>query len=127
VRRTGPHRAPWIALASAHETEALLPDEPATFPNLAYQLEAPHLFRNLNRDAGRTIVVVHDLNHAGRFAHHIVAIRDGAAMNGAIVARGFGGAPTSRPTPGPRPRTARLRGHRDPGRRAGGGMDGGRL
>jgi iron complex transport system ATP-binding protein len=38
-----------------------------------------HLLRDLNRNQGRTIViVVHDLNHAARFADHIFAIKDGA-------------------------------------------------
>ena len=73
----GQRQRAWIAMALAQETEILLLDEPTTFLDLAYQLEVLDLLHELNAQ-GRTIVMVlHDLNQASRYAHHIVALKDG--------------------------------------------------
>ncbi len=59
----------------------LLLDEPTAFLDMSHQYEVLTLLRKLNRDEGRTIVmVVHDLNHASRFAHQMIAIRDGLVV-----------------------------------------------
>jgi iron complex transport system ATP-binding protein len=74
----GQRQRAWIAMALAQDTKILLLDGPTTFLDMAYQLEVLDLLRDLNRKEGRTIViVVHDLNHASRFADHIFAIKDG--------------------------------------------------
>lgn len=71
----------WIAMALAQETELLLLDEPTTYLDLAHQLEILQLLEKLNSEQGRTIVmVIHDLNHAARFAHHMVALNKGTIM-----------------------------------------------
>jgi iron complex transport system ATP-binding protein len=63
----------------AQETPILLLDEPTTFLDIAHQIELLNLLRQLNRSNGQTIVaVLHDLNHASRYGHHIVAMKDGA-------------------------------------------------
>lgn len=73
----GQRQRAWIAMALAQETEILLLDEPTTFLDIAYQLEVLDLLAMLNH-SGRTIVMVlHDLNQACRYAHHLVAMRDG--------------------------------------------------
>ncbi|MEX1020905.1 MAG: ABC transporter ATP-binding protein [Litorilinea sp.] len=73
----GQRQRAWIAMALAQETDILLLDEPTTFLDLAYQLEVLDLLEELNQ-RGRTIVMVlHDLNHACRYAHHLVALCDG--------------------------------------------------
>jgi iron complex transport system ATP-binding protein len=73
----GQRQRAWIAMALAQETEILLLDEPTTYLDLAYQLEVLELLHNLN-EAGRTIVMVlHDLNQACRYAHNLVAMREG--------------------------------------------------
>ncbi|MEW8972043.1 MAG: ABC transporter ATP-binding protein, partial [Mesobacillus sp.] len=37
--------------------------------------------QKLNKEQGRTIVMVlHDLNHAARFAHHLVALKAGSIV-----------------------------------------------
>ena len=65
----------------AQQTSLLLLDEPTTFLDIAHQIELLELFRDLNAHQGRTIVaVLHDLNHAARYASHIVAMRDGAVV-----------------------------------------------
>lgn len=74
----GQRQRAWIAMTLAQETEIILLDEPTTFLDLSHQIEVLHLLERLNRDEGRTIVmVVHDLNHATRHAHHIIALRSG--------------------------------------------------
>jgi iron complex transport system ATP-binding protein len=74
----GQRQRAWIAMALAQETETLLLDEPTTYLDMAHQIEVLHLLEQLNREEGRTIVmVVHDLNHAARYAHHVIAVSDG--------------------------------------------------
>ena len=72
------------ALALAQETPILLLDEPTTFLDIAHQVEVLDLCADLHEHHGRTLVaVLHDLNHACRYASHLIAMRDGA-----IVAQG---------------------------------------
>ncbi len=69
----------WIALSLAQGTPLMLLDEPTTFLDLAHQVEVLDLLADLNEREGRTIVLVlHDLNLACRYAHHLVAMKDGA-------------------------------------------------
>ena len=59
----------------------LLLDEPTTFLDIAHQIELLDLLATLNRDNGNTLVaVLHDLNHACRYADHIIAMKDGAVV-----------------------------------------------
>jgi iron complex transport system ATP-binding protein len=74
----GERQRAWIALALAQETPVLLLDEPTTFLDIGHQLEVLELVEQLNRDKGMTVVLVlHDLNHAARYASRIVALKDG--------------------------------------------------
>ncbi len=74
----GQRQRAWIAMSIAQETDLLLLDEPTTYLDLAHQLEVLKLLERLNREEGRTIImVIHDLNQAARFAHHLVAMKDG--------------------------------------------------
>ncbi|MFD4989847.1 ABC transporter ATP-binding protein [Streptomyces sp. NPDC058374] len=80
----GQRQRVWIAMALAQETELLLLDEPTTYLDLAHQVEVLDLVRRLNREQGRTVVLVlHDLNQAARYADHLIALREGR-----IVAEG---------------------------------------
>ncbi|MEH2084297.1 MAG: ABC transporter ATP-binding protein [Nostoc sp.] len=77
----GQKQRAWIAMTLAQDTQILLLDEPTTFLDLAHQVEVLELLRDLNQLEGRTIVMVlHDLNQACRYAHHLVALRDGIVM-----------------------------------------------
>jgi iron complex transport system ATP-binding protein len=81
----GQRQRVWIALALAQGTPLLLLDEPTTFLDLAHQIEVLDLLAELNEREGRTIVLVlHDLNLACRYAHHLVAMKAGS-----IVAEGL--------------------------------------
>ncbi|NGY70096.1 ABC transporter ATP-binding protein [Bacillus megaterium] len=78
----GQRQRAWIAMALAQQTNLILLDEPTTYLDLAHQLEILKLLENLNKQEGRTIVMVlHDLNLAARFADHIVAMRDGLIVS----------------------------------------------
>ena len=80
----GQRQRAWIAMALAQGTEILLLDEPTTFLDLTHQVEVLDLLTELNAESGRTIVcVLHDLNLACRYAHHLVTMKGGR-----IVAEG---------------------------------------
>ena len=79
----GQRQRVWVAMVLAQQTDLLLLDEPTTYLDVAHQVELMELFAELNA-RGRTVVaVLHDLNHAARYASHIIAMRDGR-----IVAEG---------------------------------------
>src|SRR4029079_3265285 len=70
----GQRQRAWIAMALAQGTDILLLDEPTTYLDLAHQIDVLDLLVDLNAEHGRTIVLVlHDLNQACRYAHHLIA------------------------------------------------------
>lgn len=74
----GQRQRAWMAMALAQDTPLLLLDEPTTYLDIAHQLEIIELVRRLNRDDGRTIVMVlHDINEAARASDRIIAMHDG--------------------------------------------------
>lgn len=77
----GQRQRVWIAMALAQETDIILLDEPTTYLDLCHQLEVLELLKELNVLENRTIVmVIHDLNHAARFADHLIAMRAGSIV-----------------------------------------------
>ena len=77
----GQRQRVWVAMVLAQETPLLLLDEPTTFLDITHQIELLELLDGLNRDKSQTIVaVLHDLNHACRYASHIIAMRDGQVV-----------------------------------------------
>ena len=76
----GQRQRVWVAMALAQETGILLLDEPTTFLDITHQIELLELFTDLH-EAGRTLVaVLHDLNHAARYATHLIAMQDGRVV-----------------------------------------------
>ncbi|MEV7001516.1 ABC transporter ATP-binding protein [Streptomyces sp. NPDC093982] len=74
----GQRQRAWIAMAVAQGTPVMLLDEPTTYLDLAHQIDVLDLITDLNRQQGRTVVMVlHDLNQACRYADHIVAMKAG--------------------------------------------------
>lgn len=77
----GQRQRAWIAMALAQETDILLLDEPTTYLDLAHQLEILKLLEDLNKNQGRTIVmVIHEINNAARFADHMIGIKKGRVV-----------------------------------------------
>nr|WP_111604279.1 ABC transporter ATP-binding protein [Streptomyces sp. Amel2xB2] len=77
----GQRQRVWIAMALAQQTPLLLLDEPTTYLDIAHQIEVLDLCAGLHEEEGRTLVaVLHDLNHAARYATHLIAMRDGEVV-----------------------------------------------
>ncbi|HEX4225409.1 MAG TPA: ABC transporter ATP-binding protein [Pseudonocardiaceae bacterium] len=80
----GQRQRVWLAMVLAQQTSILLLDEPTTYLDIAHQVDVLDLCASLQEEHGRTLVaVLHDLNHACRYAHQLIAMRDGQ-----IVAQG---------------------------------------
>ena len=124
-------------MALAQQTPLLLLDEPTTYLDIQHQIEVLDLCAELHEEQGRTLVaVLHDLNHAARYATHLIAMKDGAVVaegapgrhrhGGAGRARSSGCAARSSTTRRParrwwcRPRARPVRAARGSGRGVGG-------
>lgn len=79
----GQRQRVWVAMVLAQQTPLLLLDEPTTFLDIAHQIELLELFKDLNQQGNTLVAVLHDLNHAARYANHLIAMKDGQ-----IVAQG---------------------------------------
>ena len=68
----------WIAMAIAQDSEILLLDEPTTYLDIKYQVEILKLIRNLNKNLGKTIIMVlHDINQSLEYSDTIVGMMKG--------------------------------------------------
>ncbi|MGW1598949.1 ABC transporter ATP-binding protein [Streptomyces sp. NPDC002343] len=77
----GQRQRVWIAMALAQQTPLLLLDEPTTYLDIQHQIDVLDLCAELHEEQGRTLVaVLHDLNHAARYATHLIALRDGKVI-----------------------------------------------
>lgn len=66
----------WFAMILVQQTDIIILDEPTSFLDIAYQLELLELLTELNKTLGKTIIMIlHDINHALRYADHIIALR----------------------------------------------------
>ncbi len=80
----GQRQRAWVAMVLAQQTPLLLLDEPTTFLDISHQIELLELFKMLIIQRERTIVaVLHDLNHASRYADHLIVMK-----NGEIIEKG---------------------------------------
>jgi len=77
----GQRQRAFLGMALARQTPIMLLDEPTTFLDIAHQVEVLDLVRALNRDEGRTVVMVlHDLSQACRYADHLVVMHQGRVV-----------------------------------------------
>ncbi|MFF3028654.1 ABC transporter ATP-binding protein [Microbacterium sp. NPDC057944] len=76
----GQRQRVWVAMALAQQTPLLLLDEPTTFLDIAHQIELLELFTDLHERGSTLVAVLHDLNHAARYATHLIAMKDGAVV-----------------------------------------------
>ena len=95
----GQRQRVWLAMALAQSTPLLLLDEPTTFLDIAHQMEVLELCGTLHRQGRTLVAVLHDLNHACRYANHLIAMREGRIVaegdpaeivDAALVERVFG-------------------------------------
>ncbi|MUL43898.1 ABC transporter ATP-binding protein [Streptomonospora sp. PA3] len=74
----GQRQRVWLAMVLAQQTPLLLLDEPTTYLDIAHQMDVLDLCAELHHDRAYTLVaVLHDLNHACRYATHLIAMKDG--------------------------------------------------
>ncbi|WP_062389280.1 ABC transporter ATP-binding protein [Demequina iriomotensis] len=86
----GQRQRAWIAMTLAQDTPLMILDEPTTYLDIAHQYDVMDLLHHLNERQGRTIVmVVHDLHQAARYAHHVIAMRDGVVAAAGAPAEVF--------------------------------------
>ncbi|WP_394927117.1 ABC transporter ATP-binding protein [uncultured Robinsoniella sp.] len=77
----GQRQRAWIAMALAQETEILVLDEPTTYLDMSHQIEILKLLKKLNLENNRTIImVIHELNHASKFADHLIGMKKGSVL-----------------------------------------------
>ena len=77
----GQRQRVWVALVLAQQTPLILLDEPTTYLDIAHQVELLDLFAMLNREQNRTVIaVLHDLNHACRYADEIIVMKSGSIV-----------------------------------------------
>lgn len=77
----GERQRAWLAMALAQEPQILLLDEPTTYLDVHHQLELMELVVRLQRERKMLIVMVlHDLNHAARYSHRLIALKKGHIM-----------------------------------------------
>ncbi|MFA6300220.1 MAG: ABC transporter ATP-binding protein [Nocardioides sp.] len=77
----GQRQRVWIAMMLAQDPRIMLLDEPTTYLDIAHQVEVLDLLAELNGERDTTVVMVlHDLNLAARYAHHLVVMADGRIL-----------------------------------------------
>lgn len=75
----GERQRAWLAMALAQNPRLLLLDEPTSYLDIRHQLELMQLIEQLYEKKRITVLMVlHDLNHAARYSHRIIAMKNGA-------------------------------------------------
>lgn len=81
----GERQRVWLAMLLAQGSRFLLLDEPLAALDMAHQVEVLELIRKLCAELGvGVIIVLHDINLAGRYCDQLVALR-----RGRVLARGL--------------------------------------
>lgn len=74
----GQRQRAWLAMVLAQQTDILMLDEPTSYLDLSHQYDLLNLIRRLNREQGKTLVLVlHDLNQAFEYADHLIYMKQG--------------------------------------------------
>lgn len=80
----GERQRVWLAMLVAQDAECLLLDEPISALDIAHQVDVLKLVHHLARERGLgVIIILHDVNMAGRFCDEIIALHTGR-----LIARG---------------------------------------
>ncbi|MFC5274035.1 ABC transporter ATP-binding protein [Brachybacterium sacelli] len=73
----GQRQRAWVAMVLAQQTDLLLLDEPTTFLDIAHQIALMDLFATLHAQGRTVVAVLHDINHAARYATDLVVMSEG--------------------------------------------------
>ncbi|WP_421780290.1 ABC transporter ATP-binding protein [Kiloniella litopenaei] len=74
----GERQRVWIAMLIAQNAKCLLLDEPISALDVSHQVETLRLIRDLAHTKNISVLMVlHDINMAGRFCDRLLALRDG--------------------------------------------------
>ncbi|MFK4880481.1 ABC transporter ATP-binding protein [Lactococcus petauri] len=74
----GQRQRAFITMILAQDSEIILLDEPTTYLDLLHQLDILKLLKTFAKKMNKTVVyVIHDLNHAARFADNLVIVKEG--------------------------------------------------
>ncbi|MBL3715949.1 ATP-binding cassette domain-containing protein [Lactococcus garvieae] len=74
----GQRQRVFITMILAQDSEIILLDEPTTYLDLLHQLDILKLLKRFAAKREKTVVyVIHDLNHAARFADNMVIVKEG--------------------------------------------------
>jgi ferric hydroxamate transport system ATP-binding protein len=77
----GERQRVWLAMLVAQDSDCLLLDEPISALDIAHQIEVLGLVRMLSEKRGLGVVIVlHDINMAGRFCDDLVALKGGRLL-----------------------------------------------
>lgn len=78
-------------MALAQKTEILLLDEPTTYlDDMAHQPKVLQIVEKLNKEQKiTTVMVLHDINHASRFSHEIITMKEGEIITPAVLEEVF--------------------------------------
>ncbi|WP_175831339.1 ATP-binding cassette domain-containing protein [Burkholderia cepacia] len=77
----GERQRVWLAMPVAQDSECLLLDEPISALDIAHQIEVLALVRRLSNERGIGVVVVlHDIDMAGRFCDELIALKGGSLL-----------------------------------------------
>lgn len=77
----GQRQRVFITMILAQDSEIILLDEPTTYLDLVHQLEILNLLKKFVEEMNKTVVyVIHDLNHAARFADDLILVKAGRVV-----------------------------------------------
>lgn len=86
----GERQRAWLSMALAKEPQILLLDEPTTYLDIRHQLALMELVVHLYETMHIIVIMVmHDLNHAARYSHRLVAVKKGKIVADGPVADVF--------------------------------------
>ena len=86
----GERQRAWLSMALAKEPQILLLDEPTTYLDIRHQLALMELVVHLYQTMHIIVIMVmHDLNHAARYSHRLVAVKKGNIVADGPVADVF--------------------------------------
>jgi len=71
-----------IAKALAQQSSIIILDEPTSNLDINHQIEILHLLKSLNQNQGTTVIlVIHDINLAGRYSDEIILLHNGQILD----------------------------------------------